>query len=162
MSNIINKLKEILNINDKETIVIDDGIILLRQQSIIEPCDFSFNVLTYLFNIELVETKEIIGRCELRLGMNNDLYYLGQVGYIIRENYRGHNYAYSACLLLFSLAKNNFEMNEIYITCSPDNIPSYKTLIKLGGKFIEKVYVPQEHFLYRQNELVKCIFKYKL
>ena len=162
MSNIINKIKKIFNNKIDEQIVIDDGTILLREKSKIEPCDFTLNVITYLFNIELVETNEIIGRCELRLGMNDDLYYLGQVGYSIRKQYRGNNYAYLATLLLFKVAKDNFSMNDLYITCSPDNIPSYKTLLKLDGELIEKVDVPEEHFLFGLNEKVKYIFKYKL
>ena len=162
MNNILSILKGFIGNKHKEKIAVDDGRVMIRERAVLEPSDFTCQVRTVLFNIELVETGEIIGRCELRLGMNDELYYLGQVGYNVRPRYRGHHYAYYATRLLFRVARENFGMNELYITCSPDNIPSYKTLMKLEGELLETADVPASHFLYEQDEKVKCIFRYDL
>ena len=53
-------------------------------------------------------------------------------------------------------------MNELIITCSPNNVASYKTLTKLDGQYIETVEVPKHTDLYRRGETTKCIFKFEL
>lgn len=103
-----------------------------------------------------------VGTLELRLtaeGMN--LYY-GHIGYDVLEKYRGHHYAYEACKVAFKIAKEEFNMDEIIITCSPDNTPSYKTLVGLGGTLLGLLEVPKGHPLYTKGEKTKYIFKYKL
>ena len=118
------------------------------------------NVETVYFDI-LVDNK-VVGKIDLRLGMNDYIYYLGQVGYLVYKEYRGNNYAYYACLMLFKIAKSIYFVNDLIITCSPDNIPSYKTLTKLNGQLLETVNVPINHELYWRDERIKCIFKYVL
>lgn len=103
-----------------------------------------------------------VGKIDLRFDIEGDMYYYGHVGYNISKEYRGHNYAYYACKVLFNIAREEFKLNELYITCSPENIPSYKTLVKLGGEMIEHVQVPKEHTLYKFGETSKYIFKYKI
>ena len=68
------------------------------------------------------------------------------------------------CDLWIDFAKeNNMKgMDELIITCSPDNIPSYKTLVKLGGELIELVEVPKNHQLYTIGETQKYIFRYRI
>lgn len=103
-----------------------------------------------------------IGECDLRLGMNEELYYAGQVGYRIYYPFRGNGYAYNACKLLFEIAKKQYGMHELLITCSPDNIPSDQTLRKLQGKYIKTVEVPRNHYLYARGELIKKIYIFTL
>jgi len=119
-------------------------------------------VTTLYYDICLHETKTVVGQCSLRVGMNEELYYLGNIGYTVFEDYRGHNYAYKACQLLFQEAKQKYKMEELIITCNPDNIPSRKTLEKLNGELIEIVPIPKDHCCYRAGDREKCIFKYKL
>lgn len=114
------------------------------------------------FGIFLHGTRIRIGYCDLRIGMNEELYYAGNVGYRIQEQYRGHGYAYDACLLLFEAARSRYHMKELLITCSPDNIASRKTLEKLGGILKETADVPRSHWLYARGERVKNIYLYKL
>ena len=90
------------------------------------------------------------------------MYYYGNVGYNILRQYRGNHYAYYACKLLFEIAKKEFALDEIIITCSPDNIASYKTLKKLNGELLELVEVPKNHMLYTLGEKSKYIFRYKI
>ena len=114
-----------------------------------------------LFGIYLHGTNIRVGSCDLRYGMNEELYYAGNIGYNVLSVYRGHGYAYQACLLLFEVAKQK-GMEELIITCSPDNIPSRKTLEKLNGTLEGTVNVPPDHWLYRRGETVKNIYRYRL
>ncbi|MCF0114263.1 MAG: GNAT family N-acetyltransferase [Erysipelotrichaceae bacterium] len=103
-----------------------------------------------------------VGYCDLRVGaMCDSLYYAGQLGYHVFKPFRGHSYAYKACLLLFEIARKK-GMKELLITCSPDNIPSKKTLIKLGGNYVDTVPVPENHYLYERGETVKEIYRFDL
>ena len=103
-----------------------------------------------------------VGKIDLRLQMNSYMYYFGHVGYHVYRLYRGHGYAGKACRELFQIARKEFGMKELIITCSPDNLPSLKTLQKLDGELLETVDVPREHELYLRGEKVKCIFRYRL
>lgn len=103
-----------------------------------------------------------VGTIDLRLTADGMNYYYGHIGYDILEKYRGHHYALEACKEVFKIAKDEFNLEELIITCSPDNIASYKTLTELNGELIELVDVPKGHPLYTQGEKQKNIFKYKL
>lgn len=104
----------------------------------------------------------IMGACDLRIGYTEGLYYGGHIGYSIKEEYRGHHYAAKACKLLFSLAKKH-DMNYLYITCDPDNLPSRKTLEYLKGDFLGVKELPGNNDM-RVNEGAthKCVFKFML
>lgn len=102
------------------------------------------------------------GKCDLRLKNDGFMYYYGNVGYNIKESYRGHHYAYYACKVLFKIAKEEFGMKELIITCNPDNDASYKTLKRLGGKLVEIAQIPYDHELYEKGDRFKCIFRFKL
>lgn len=114
------------------------------------------------YDILCNDTNSKVGNMQLCLSNEGFMYYFGNVGYDILEKYRGNNYAYYACLLLFEIANKEFGLKELIITCSPENIASYKTLMKLNGELIEKVDVPVDHDLYRRGEKVKYIFKYRI
>lgn len=102
------------------------------------------------------------GKCDLRLKNDGFMYYYGNVGYNIKESYRGHHYAYYACKILFKIAKEEFGLKELIITCNPDNDASYKTLKRLGGKLVEIAQIPYDHELYEKGDRFKCIFRFKL
>ena len=114
------------------------------------------------YDILLHDTNLKVGSIDLRLTVEGDMYYYGHIGYNIIRSFRGHNYAYYACLVLFKIAREEFGMDELIITCSPDNIASYKTLVKLGGELIELVEVPKNHQLYTIGETQKYIFRYRI
>ena len=104
----------------------------------------------------------IMGRCDLRIGYNDGLYYGGHIGYRIEEAYRGHHYAAKACMLLFQLAKKH-EMDHLFITCNPDNWPSRKTLEYLKGEFLEIAELPEDNNMrVERGETEKCIFRFDL
>lgn len=114
------------------------------------------------FSIIRKATNQKVGICDLRLGMNEEVYYAGQIGYRVYMPYRGNGYAYKACKELFEIAKNEYGMKDLIITCSPDNIASSKTLKKLNGILIEQTDVPSNHYLYIRGETIKDIYKFIL
>ncbi len=137
---------------------LSDGIIELRlvktvKRFLVFPIDF-------IYDIYLLESNTKIGHCDYRSEDNEENYYAGNIGYLIFQGYRGHNYSLRAASLLCKLAKTN--KKSILITCSPENIASYKIIKKLGGELLTIVDVPEYHYLYAQGEKVKCIFNLDL
>lgn len=102
-----------------------------------------------------------MGKCDLRIGYNDNLYYGGHIGYTIFPEYRGKHYAGKACLLLFQLAKKH-EMKYLYITCNPDNYGSRKTCEYAGGKLLEIAALPEGNEMRDKGEWEKCIYKFIL
>lgn len=103
-----------------------------------------------------------MGRCDLRIGHNEKLYYGGNIGYRVEEPYRGHHYAGKACKLLFALAKKH-DLGYVIITCNPDNWPSRKTCEYVGGVLMEIVELPEDNDMRVQDgETHKCIYKITL
>lgn len=116
----------------------------------------------YLSGSNLSGSNPKVGKCDLRLKNDGFMYYYGNVGYNILESQRGHHYAYYACKVLFKIAKEEFGMKELIITCNPDNEASYKTLKKLKGDLVDIVQIPYDHELYEKGDRFKCIFRFKL
>ncbi len=102
-----------------------------------------------------------MGVCDLRIGHNDKLYYVGNIGYRVDEKYRGHHYAGKACLLLFELAKMH-QLEYVIITCNPDNYASRKTCEYAGGELLETVELPADNDMREDGETEKCIFKFIL
>ena len=100
-----------------------------------------------------------MGVCDLRIGHNDNLYYGGNIGYSIDEEYRGHHYAGKACLLLFELAKMH-QLEYVIITCNPDNYASRKTCEYARGKLLEIVELPEDNDMRQKGETEKCVFKF--
>lgn len=118
-------------------------------------------VPSYKFNICSPQGTKM-GFCDLRVGYNQNLYYAGNIGYTVYEEFRGHHYAAKACLLLFGLAKKH-GMQEIIITCNPDNIASAKTCERVGGELIETVELPTDNPMrVEDGETHKRIYRVRL
>jgi predicted acetyltransferase len=114
-------------------------------------------VASNIYDIRRLEDKKVVGRCDIRFGMNPDLYYMGNIGYAIYPPYRGQHYAAKATKLLFEIARQN-KMKEIIITCNPDNFASRRTCELAGCLLKEIVDVPAGHELIEQEEYSKCIY----
>jgi len=144
----------------KHSLVLEnEQIRLLLIHHITNPIEANW-LPSMVFDIEEKRTRKIVGRCDIRFGMNPYMRYMGNIGYTIYPPYRGHYYASMATYLLFSLAKESME--EVIITCNPDNIPSIKTIHRLGGELIGIEDVPVGHELHDQGESVKCIYRIKI
>ncbi|MBI9011308.1 MAG: GNAT family N-acetyltransferase [Clostridiales bacterium] len=113
-------------------------------------------VPAYYFDI--VKDDITIGCIDCRIGYNESTYYGGNVGYTIKEAYRGHGFATKAVLLLKELAKKH-KMTHLIITCNPDNIASKRTCEKAGAVFVEKAELPKDNDMAISGETEKLIFK---
>lgn len=138
-----------------------DNEVTIRELYRYKTLEFGEIVETIYFDILTVSPQRKVGYCDLRMGMNPELEILGQVGYHIDEKHRGHHYALKASRLLFRCAKQ-LGMDQLQITCNPDNMPSRKTLEALDGTLVDIVDVPQNHSCYKRGDRRKCIFLYKL
>jgi predicted acetyltransferase len=116
-------------------------------------------VPAYHFNISLSGLSEPIGKIDIRIGYNENLYFGGHIGYSVNEEYRGNRYAAKAVLLLKKVAKAH-DMEKLIITCNPDNIASRKTCEHIGAKLLETVDVPKDNDMYLRGEKQKCIYEW--
>lgn len=101
------------------------------------------------------------GYCDLRIGYNENVYYGGNIGYGILEQFRGHHYAGKACRLLFELARRH-NMSYVIITCNPDNSASKKTCEYCKGELLGIEKIPTYHNMYREGEREVCIYRFTL
>lgn len=102
----------------------------------------------------IVDQKEV-GRLTWREGSDDQHYYDGHIGYHIEDMYRGHHYAYQACLLL----REQLHFDHAILTCDPQNIASLKTIKKLGARYLETKPIPrQQRRFFTKNEKEKMIF----
>ena len=106
-------------------------------------------VPAYHFDICLPDGT-MIGRCDLRIGHNQKLYYGGNIGYTVFPDYRGNHYAERACRLLFELARRH-GLGYVIITCNPDNLPSRRTCERLGGELLEIAELPEDNDMRRDR-----------
>jgi len=118
-------------------------------------------VPAYIFKICRVSDNAEAGECDLRVGHTEGLYYCGNIGYTVYEEFRGSHYAGKACLLLFNLARLH-KMDYLYITCNPDNIGSRKTCEYAGGKLECIADLPPDNDMYLDGERQKCIYRFEL
>lgn len=115
----------------------------------------------YYWDIVLKSINKSIGKISFRIGSNYHSYFNGNIGYEIDEEYRGHNYAALACKLLFDVARYH-KMKSFFITCDVDNIASYKTIEKIGGKLVEIVLPPKDYIYYFEGILEHRIYLIEL
>jgi len=104
-----------------------------------------FGVPYYTFDMRHADTGEYMGRIRLRVGWNEEtIRYAGQIGYAVEPVFRGNHYAERACRLILPLARRH-GLSELWITSQPDNLPSRRTLERLGAEFVEIVGVPDTY-----------------
>ena len=118
-------------------------------------------VPVYKYDIMLHKSNQAVGSISIRIGYNENLYYGGHIGYGIKEQYRGNNYATKACKLIKKVALAH-EMDKLIITCNPKNIASRKTCEKIGLTLKEIVLLPQSNSLYEDGEREACIYEWIL
>lgn len=77
----------------------------------------------------------------------------GHIGFEIREEFRGHGYAYQACCAVAPFVRSIYRA--VTITCDPDNFASMKTIERLGARFIDEVPVPPHEPQYQCGSRAK-------
>jgi D,D-heptose 1,7-bisphosphate phosphatase len=115
----------------------------------------------YKYKIRLHNSKDRIGRIDIRIGHNRNTYYGGNIGYEIEEAYRGHHYAAKACRLVKKVAEAH-GMDKVIITNSPSNIPSRKTCENLGARLLEIVDLPEDNEMYQLGDRQKCRYEWMI
>jgi hypothetical protein len=104
----------------------------------------------------------IAGGLSLRIGSGPavELYY-GHIGYHVYPAARGRHYAYRACRLAIPLLRAH-GWRTAWLTCDPQNVPSRRTIERLGGRYVETVPVPPGDPLYTRGEVEKARFRLEL
>ena len=115
----------------------------------------------YIMSIVRREDGMAVGQITLQVASPAEVYFGGHIGYRVDESSRGNNYALKACRIMFKQAIKH-GIRQILITCNPDNIPSRRTLEKLGGYLREIVPLPTDHELYIRGDREKCIFLFNI
>lgn len=139
-----------------------DGEISLLISSISAADETKGYVPAYKFEIVRNSDGAPVGEIDLRLGYVRNLYFGGNIGYCVKEEHRGHGYAGKACKLVFQIARAH-AMPYVMISCRADNIPSRRTLEKLGGTLLETRIPPSYSSLYRLGERSPhCYFRFEL
>ncbi len=116
----------------------------------------------YVFDIVRNSDGAAVGSIDLRLGYMRNLYFGGNIGYSVKEEFRGNGYAGKACKLAFEIAREH-RMPYVIISCREDNIPSRKTLERLNGTLLETRVPASYSALYRAGEQTPhCIFRFDL
>ncbi len=96
-----------------------------------------------IWRITLAGSRREIGQISYRDGESRCVFYYGHIGYHIDEPFRGHHYAWRACLLIEEEIYRSGKTT-VVITCDPDNIPSRKTCERLGCLLEGTVCVPRD------------------
>lgn len=121
----------------------------------------TWGVPAYLFEMHGAGG-EYMGRIRLRVGWSEDVIrYAGHVGYAVEPAFRGHRYAERACRLIIPLAKRH-GMTDLWITCQPDNLPSRRTLERLGAESVGIIAVPPGYPLDAGAQRRKMCFRLRL
>lgn len=120
-----------------------------------------YDVPTFCFVIVENTYGRQVGTISLKRGYNDNIYYVGNIGYEIYPEYRGNHYAYKACMLIIELAVS-LGMKELYITCDPDNYASIKTCELLGSKRLGTVNAPLDSEVYKLGIREKVRYKLNL
>ena len=97
-----------------------------------------------IFQMRHRDSGEKMGHVSFRVGERWNMKYAGQIGYVVGEAYRGRRYAERSVRLLLPFVRRN-GLRELWITCNPDNVPSRRTLERLGAELVEIVDVPAEY-----------------
>jgi len=139
---------------------LSDGTVSLRLTTFLPAEPLRRRAPTYAFAIEAAGVAGSVGRCDLRVGMNPDLFISGNIGYRVWEPFRGRGYATRACRLLLSLAQT-LEMPRVVITCRPDNTASRRICEALGARFSGIVPVPRSHELYAAGDREECRYIFR-
>jgi tagatose 1,6-diphosphate aldolase len=114
------------------------------------------------FNMRLTGVGEPVGRIQLRLGLTDELLqHAGQIGYIVEEPYRGQRLAARAVALLLPVARAA-GMEEIWITCDPENIASRRTLEIAGGELVEEREIAEWSPMRIDGRTHVCRFRFTL
>ncbi|HIG55637.1 MAG TPA: GNAT family N-acetyltransferase [Candidatus Latescibacteria bacterium] len=115
--------------------------------------------LTYRFAMQHSENGARIGSLSVRIADSEYIVqYFGHIGYGVYPFFRGHRYAARACRLVLPVFAHH-DIDPIWITCNPDNMPSRHTCELIGAELINIVDVPKNIDLYLVGDRQKCRYR---
>lgn len=133
-----------------------DGFRLVLEEKLPEDLVHGW-VPSYRFTMRPLHGRAELGTIDIRIGDNENIYYAGHIGYRVHPPYRGHHMAEKACRLIVRIARAH-GMNQVVITCNPDNLPSRRTIERLGARLESIVDIPPNNELYLYGDRQKCRF----
>lgn len=97
----------------------------------------------YLLGIYLRGTATEIGRISLRLDPDDPALvdYAGHIAFEVAPAHRGRRYALKATRLLAALARRH-DRSELWLTTTPENLASRRTIELLGAQYVDTVPIP--------------------
>ena len=140
-----------------------DGVIdlVVEKREAADPIN---HVPCYHYLITAHGSKTEVGRIRLRVGSVDStpsLLTSGHVGCDIEEPDRGHGFAARASLLLKPVALAH-GMDNLILTCDPENIPSRRTCERIGARLLGTFDIPRDQPLYREGKRKILRFEWEL
>ena len=118
------------------------------------------DALTYRFAMLHSENGARIGNLSVRIADSEYIVqYFGHIGYGMYPLLRGHRYAARACRLFLPVLAHH-DIDPIWITCYPDNMPSSRTCELILAELINIVDLPKDIDLYLVGDRQK--YRYRL
>jgi predicted acetyltransferase len=115
-------------------------------------------VPTYFFRMTHTASGSDVGRINLRAAVDRHIcFHAGHVGYEVHPDSRGHRYASRAQILLKPLARQ-LGMEQLSITCDPDNIASRKSCEIAGATLVGVFELPEDCVIHRNGHPRKCLY----
>lgn len=114
------------------------------------------------FDIYLHDTDTYVGNIWFDEGFDPEFTkYFGNIGYEIKEKYRGNNYAFKAVSLIKSIMLED-DVKVMLFSINKDNMASRHIAQKLGAKILCHRLPPKNHKLYNLGNEEIIIYKYDL
>lgn len=134
---LLNEPDFIRNIGDREVRTTDDARRYIEQGPVA-----SYNQHGYgLLLVELQDSGAPIGICGL---LKRDYLDDVDVGFALRESFRGKGYAFEAASAVLQLGKQVLGLGRIVALTSPDNLASMSVLRRLGLEFERTIRIPDQ------------------
>ena len=119
-----------------------------------------YGFFLYVFSVYKKGGYKKIGRITLWMATHEDSYIKGNIGYNIHKNHRRRGFAKGACIILLRYLKTKNVQN-LLITCNPDNIATRRICKALGAKHIDTTPVPPK-WRDHHNKKTKLVYEITL
>jgi len=134
---LLNEPDFIRNIGDRQVRTLEDARSYIQHGPMVSYSQHGFG----LFLVELRESGSPIGICGL---LKRDYLQDIDVGFALREAYRGKGYAFEAAAAAMRHGQADLGISRIVAITSPDNHASMKVLRKLGLEFERIIRLPDQ------------------
>ena len=134
---LLNEPDFIRNIGDREVRTLEDARRYIQHGPMVSYSQHGFG----LFLVELRDSGKPVGICGL---LKRDYLQDVDVGFALRESYRGQGYAFEAAQAAMRHGQEDLGISRIVAITSPDNRASMKVLRKLGLEFERNLRIPDQ------------------